>query len=51
MRLTGQPAMVAPNLLQPRAQIDDMSKSESLPFFAEGYEPLHQRFEGVEIQS
>jgi hypothetical protein len=37
--------------LQPRAEIDDMGEGGPLPLFAEGYEPLHQRFEGAEIQS
>jgi hypothetical protein len=44
-----KPAMVAPNLLQPRAEIDDVSESGPSPPFAEGHERFHQRFEGAEI--
>src|SRR5262249_21368965 len=45
-----QSAMVAPNLLQPRAEIDDVSECGPLPSFAEGHQPFHQGFEGAEIQ-
>jgi hypothetical protein len=42
--------IVAPNLLQPRTQIDHMVEDTPLAFFSERRKPEHHWFERAEIQ-
>ncbi len=46
----GEAAMIAPNLLQPAAEIGDVIESRPVVLLAECDKPPHERFESAEIQ-